>query len=120
MLMCDFATAVKYKLPVKVFIFNNFKLGLIQMEQEGRSGNPEYETGLYNPDYAAYAEICGGKGYTITTLDGLEPTISEVLKSTEPCIVNVYVNPQEITWPPEITATETFNYVKAKITEALI
>jgi thiamine pyrophosphate-dependent acetolactate synthase large subunit-like protein len=57
MLMSDFVTAVKYSLPIKIFIFNNNKLGLIQMEQEARSGNPEYQTDLLNPDYASYAKI---------------------------------------------------------------
>lgn len=63
--MCDFATAIKYNLAISVFIFNNSKLGLIQMEQEGRSGNPEYQTDLHNPDYALFAKTCGGYGYTV-------------------------------------------------------
>ena len=120
MLMCDFATAVKYKLPVKIFIFNNGKLGLIQMEQEARAGNPEFQTDLHNPDYSAFAEICGGKGYTITEYKELAPVIAEALKSDQPCIVNVFVNPEELTIPPKITMQEALNYGKAKIKEFLI
>jgi pyruvate oxidase len=120
MLMSDFVTAVKYKLPVKIFIFNNGKLGLIQMEQEARSGNPEYETDLFNPDYAAFAKICGAEGYTITEPAGLELTIRAALMSKQPCIVNVFVNPEELTMPPEVTAKEAFNYTKAKVKEYLI
>lgn len=120
MLMCDFVTAVKYKLPVKIFIFNNAKLGLIQMEQEASSGNPEYQTGLYNPDYAEYAKICGGEGYTIKQASELESTVQTALKSNRPCIVNVFVNPEELTWPPEVTLKQALNYGKAKIKEYLI
>jgi thiamine pyrophosphate-dependent acetolactate synthase large subunit-like protein len=117
MLMCDFATAVKYRLPVKIFIFNNGKLGLIQMEQEARSGNPEYETELHNPDYAQFARICGGQGYTATDPTELDAAIRSALKSDGPCIINVFVNPAEITWPPKITLNEAVNYVKARVKE---
>jgi pyruvate oxidase len=120
MLMCDFATAVKYKLPVKVFIFNNGKLSLIQMEQEAGSGNPEHETDLLNPDYAAFGRICGGEGYTIKDPTDLEPVIAKVMKSPGACIVDVFVNPEEITWPPEVSAGEAMNYIKAKIKEYLL
>jgi pyruvate oxidase len=120
MLMCDFATAVKYKLPVKIFIFNNGKLGLIQMEQEAGAGNPEYQTDLHNPDYAAYAKICGGEGYTVKESHELEPAIQSALGSAQPCIINVFVNPEELTMPPEITIKEAMNYGKAKLKEYLI
>ena len=58
MLMGELLTAVKYKLPIKVIIFNNGKLGLIQMEQEAE-GLPEAETDLQNPDYVALANAMG-------------------------------------------------------------
>jgi pyruvate oxidase len=120
MLMCDFVTAVKYELPIKVFIFNNGKLGLIQMEQEARSGNPEYETDLFNPDYDAFAKICKAEGYTVREPAELELTIQTALKSNLPSIINVFVNPEELTIPPEITAKEGLNYAKAKINEFFI
>jgi pyruvate oxidase len=120
MLMCDFATAVKYKLAIKIFIFNNGKLGLIQMEQEARSGNPEYQTDLHNPDYAAYAKICGGEGFTIREPAEMESTIQAALTSDQPCIVNVFVNPEELTMPPEVTMKDVVNYEKAKLKEFLI
>lgn len=120
MLMGDFATAVKYKLPVKVVIFNNGKLGLIQMEQEARSGNPEYETGLHNPDYDAFARSCGAKGYTVRHASELDDTLQTALRSPGPCIVNVFVNPGELTMPPRVTTREAVTYVKAKVKEFFI
>jgi thiamine pyrophosphate-dependent acetolactate synthase large subunit-like protein len=120
MLMCDFATAVRYKLDIKVFIFNNRKLGLIQMEEEGHAGNPEYETGLHNIDYAAFANACGGRGFFIREPEDLDRIIPLALSEAVPCIVDVCINPGELTIPPEITASEAFNYLKAKLTEQLI
>lgn len=117
MLMCDFATAVRYNLPVKIFIFNNGKLGLIQMEQEAMSGNPEFQTSLHNPDYAAFANICGGEGYRVKKPEELEPAVRAALASPKPCIVNVFVNPGELTMPPEVEFKEALHYMKAKIKE---
>ena len=42
MLMADFATAVKYKLPIKVVIVKNNTRGQIKWEQMVFLGNPEY------------------------------------------------------------------------------
>lgn len=120
MLMCDFATAVKYNLNIKIFVFNNSKLGLIQMEEEAKSGNPEYETGLHNPDYATFANGCGGEGYTIHTPQELRSVLPIALRSKKACIVNVMINPGELTMPPKISASEAFNFIKSKIKETFI
>ena len=42
MLMAEFATAVKYKLPLKVVVIKNNTLGQIKWEQMVFLGNPEY------------------------------------------------------------------------------
>ncbi|HXD92198.1 MAG TPA: thiamine pyrophosphate-dependent enzyme [Bacteroidia bacterium] len=118
MLMSDFATAVKYKLNIKVFVFNNSKLGLIKMEQEASNGDPEFETDLNNPDYDAFAKICGGEGYTIKQVSELKTIIPKALGSSKSCIINVFVNPNELTIPPSINANEAFNFIKAKVKEA--
>jgi thiamine pyrophosphate-dependent acetolactate synthase large subunit-like protein len=116
MLMSDFATAVKYKLNIKVFVFNNSKLGLIQMEQESH-GNPESETDLHNPDFAGVAKNCGGDGYSISEAAELDSIINQALASERPAVINVFVNPGELTLPPKITLSQALNYTKAKITE---
>jgi len=116
MLMGDFITAVKYQLPIKIIIFNNHKLGLIQMEQEV-IGNPQYQVDLLNPDYAAYAKICGGDGITVAKTVFLEDAIKMAYTSTLPFIVNVEVNPEELTLPPHISFKMASGYAKAKIKE---
>jgi pyruvate oxidase len=61
MAMSDFVTAVKYSLPMVVVILNNRQLGMIQVEQMTER-YPNYATELLNPDFAKYAEVCGGQG----------------------------------------------------------
>ena len=65
MLMAEFATCVKYKLPVKVFIIKNNTLGQIKWEQMVFLGNPEYGCDLQPIDFAAFAHACGGAGFTV-------------------------------------------------------
>jgi len=117
MLMPDFATAVKYKLNIKIFVFNNTKLEFIKMEEEARAGNPESETDLPLIDFPLFARSCGGTGYTISDPLLLDTTVAEALSSDKPAVIDVHVNPNEITWPPHITFGEALNFAKAKIEE---
>src|SRR6185295_20315806 len=65
MLMAEFATCVKYGLPVKVVVVKNDTLGQIKWEQMVFLGNPEYGCDLQPIDFAKFAEACGGRGFTI-------------------------------------------------------
>ena len=47
MLMAEFATAVKYQLPVKIVVVKNNTLGQIKWEQMVFLGNPEYGVELH-------------------------------------------------------------------------
>src|SRR5207237_7489721 len=60
MLMGEFATAVKYRLPIKVVIIKNNTLGQIKWEQMVFLGNPEYGVQLEPIDFVKFAEACGG------------------------------------------------------------
>src|SRR5207249_92174 len=65
MLMAEFATAVKYHLPIKIIVMKNNSLGQIKWEQMVFLGNPEYGCELQPIDFAKFAEACGGAGFTI-------------------------------------------------------
>jgi pyruvate oxidase len=118
MLMGDFLTAVQYRLPVVVVVFNNHKLGMIQMEQE-EMGYPEFETSLHNPDFAAFAKACGGDGRKIRTVGELQEGIAAAVTSRLPFILDCEVNPEELTWPPHVTFSQAVGYAKAKVKEFL-
>ena len=73
MLMGDFATAVKYDLPIKVVIIKNNTLGQIKWEQMIFLGNPEYGVELHPIDFVKFAEACGGVGFRCETPDEVRP-----------------------------------------------
>jgi len=116
MLMSDFATAVKYRLPVKVVVFNNRKLALIKLEQEAK-GLPEHQTELEDIDFAAAARACGGEGSTVTDPNALDDALREALESPKPWVVDVHVDPDALIFPPKITADQAFGFGVAKVKE---
>lgn len=118
MLMGDLLTAVKYQLPIKVFVMNNGKLGLIKMEQEAE-GYPESETDLQNPDYAQLAEAMGARGLQVARPGDVEAAVGEALGHDGPTLVDVRVNGDEITWPPKIEMGQAIGFGLAKFRELL-
>lgn len=116
MLMGDFVTAVKYQLPITVIVFNNHRLGMIKFEQEVH-GMPEFGTHLTNPDFARYAEICGGKGFHVTHRDEVEDAIRTALATPVATVVNIETDPDEKPLPPRITAGQALGYAEALFKE---
>jgi len=101
MLMGEFATAVQYDLPVKVIILKNNVLGMIRWEQMAFLGNPEFGVEFSPIDFAKFAEVCGGKGYSIKEYSEVESTMKIAMKERKPTIVEAYVDPFEPPVPPK-------------------
>ncbi|MFT7417429.1 MAG: pyruvate oxidase [Glaciecola sp.] len=116
MLMQEFITVVNRKLPIKIIIFNNAKLGLIQLEQES-SGYPEYKTALENPDFSEFARLCGGEGWSVDRPELLVDALKEAFISTNACVIDVHVDPNELVMPPKLELSHAVNYSIAKTKE---
>ena len=121
MLMGEFMTAVHHKLPVKVIIYNNSRLGLIFLEAEG-VGLPAFREAIEfpNPDFAALARACGAHGFKAAHPDELRGAIAEALAADGPAIVDCVVVPDEMPNMPHIDLGLAKNYAIAKIKEAVI
>ena len=70
---CEFITAVKHNLPIKVIVIKNNVLGQIKWEQMVFLGNPEYGVELHPIDFVKFAEACGGVGFRCETPDEVRP-----------------------------------------------
>ncbi|MDB5428193.1 MAG: pyruvate dehydrogenase [Phenylobacterium sp.] len=121
MLMCEFLTAVHHKLPVKAVIYNNSAFGLIHLEAES-IGLPPFEPGIEfpNPDFAAFAEACGGRGFKVDKPGALQGTISEALACSGPAIVDAVVNADELPNLPHLDLGQLGRVAKAKVKEAVL
>jgi thiamine pyrophosphate-dependent acetolactate synthase large subunit-like protein len=91
--MGDFTTAVKYNMDITHILLNNSELGKISKEQLAGEW-PVWATDLHNPSFAAFADLCGGKGIKVTRIDELEASINEALGHSGPALVEIICDAQ--------------------------
>ncbi len=101
MLLGDLATVAQYKLPVKVVVFNNRSLGMVKLEMEV-AGIPDWQTDMYNPDFALVAQAMGIKGLTVKDPGDLKQTLADAFLAAGPVLVNVFTDPNALAMPPKI------------------
>jgi acetolactate synthase-1/2/3 large subunit len=93
----EFATAVQYKLPVIVLVFDNAMLGTIRMHQERDYPGRVSGTDLVNPDFAAMARSFGGFGAAVEKTADFEPAFLAAQASGLPSIIHVKFDAEGIT-----------------------
>ncbi len=88
----EFTTAVKYGMNITHVLLNNSQLGKISKEQ--RAGEwPVWETSLRNPSFAAYANLCGGKGFNVKDPAKLSDVLEEALATSGTTLVEILTDP---------------------------
>lgn len=113
MLMADFATAVKYKLPIKVVIIKNNTLGQIKWEQMVFLGNPEYGVDLHPIDFAAFAHACGGAGFTVEDPADCGHVLDEFLNAPGPAVLQAVVDPFEPPLPAKVKTEQALHFAES-------
>ncbi|GGR43366.1 pyruvate dehydrogenase [Streptomyces cinereoruber] len=103
MLMGDFLTLVQYDLPVKVVVFNNSSLGMVELEMMV-AGLPSYGTTNKNPDFATIARAAGAHGIRVEKPKQLAGALKEAFKHKGPALVDVVTDPNALSIPPKIKA----------------
>lgn len=115
MLMAEFATAVKYRLPIKVVILKNGTLGQIKWEQMVFLGNPEFGVDLHPIDFAAVARACGGEGFTADDPTECGRVVEEFLKVPGAAILQAVVDPLEPPLPAKVTADQALKFAESLV-----
>jgi pyruvate dehydrogenase (quinone) len=113
MLMGEFATCVKYKLPIKIFIVKNNVLGQIKWEQMVLLGNPEYVCELQPIDFAAYARACGGTGLTIEKPQQCGSIVEQAFATPGPVVIEGVVDPNEPPMPAKVTMEQAAHFAES-------
>jgi pyruvate dehydrogenase (quinone)/pyruvate oxidase len=113
MLMAEFVTAVKYKLPIKIVIIKNNSLGQIKWEQMVFLGNPEYACDLSPINFADFALACGGRGFTIEDPRDCGEILDRALNTSGPVIIEAVVDPNEPPMPPKVTAKQAAHFAES-------
>jgi len=113
MLMGEFATAVKYKLPIKVFVIKNNTLGQIKWEQMVFLGNPEYVCELQPIDFVAIARACGGHGFRIEDPENCAEIVAQALATPGPVLIEAVVDPHEPPMPGRVKAKQALHLAES-------
>ncbi len=109
MLLGDLATIKQYNLPIKLIVFNNRSLGMVQLEMQVE-GLPNNQTDMVNPDFAMVAQAMGFKGITVTDPTKVENALEEAFIHDGPVLVSVFTNPQALAMPPKMEFDQMKGY----------
>ena len=100
MTMQEMGTAVQYRLPVKQFILNNERLGMVRQWQQllhGERYSHSWSEAL--PDFVKLGEAFGCKGIRCDTPSELDDAIMEMLEYDGPVIFDCAVEKHENCYP---------------------
>ena len=97
----ELATAVEYKLPIIIALFNNKALGMVRQWQElffgGRFSQTSIDRGT---DFAALAEAFGAKGINVNHPAQVDEAISTALSETcRPVLLNFAIDKDDKVFP---------------------
>ncbi|MDU8926457.1 acetolactate synthase 3 large subunit [Alisedimentitalea sp. MJ-SS2] len=98
--MQEMGTAVQFRLPVKQFILNNERLGMVRQWQEllhGERYSHSWSEAL--PDFVKLAEAFGAKGIKVDNPADLDEAIKEMIAYDGPVIMDVMVEKHENCFP---------------------
>ncbi|EHR61893.1 pyruvate dehydrogenase [Saccharomonospora cyanea] len=112
MLMGDFLTIVHYGLPVKIVLFNNSSLSMVDLEMLV-AGLPPHATTYPDTDYAAIASAAGAYGVRIDDPRDVRSGIRAVLDHDGPALLDVVTDPNALSIPPRITGQQLTGFALA-------
>ncbi len=86
--LAEVLTAVKYHMNITHLLLHNDELGKISKEQ--RAAHFEvWKTGLHNPNFAEYVNLCGGMGIRVTDPAQLDEAMAEARDFQGPATVEI-------------------------------
>lgn len=94
--MMELATIIQEKLPIKIIIMRNNRLGMVREVQTNKYDDNEIAVHLTegNPDFVALAGAYGIEAERVTTMAEAEAAIAHLCASDKPYLLecNVYKN----------------------------
>ncbi|MDX6556732.1 MAG: pyruvate oxidase [Miltoncostaeaceae bacterium] len=90
--LAELTTAVKHGMDITLVLLNNGQLGKISKEQRAAE-LAVWQTSLHNPDFAAFARLCGAWGRRVERPEELDEAIAEGLAHPGTALVEVVADP---------------------------
>jgi acetolactate synthase-1/2/3 large subunit len=96
----ELATAVQFRVPVKVVILNNRALGMVRQWQELFFQGKFSETIQPKiPDFVLLAEAYGAKGFRATRTEEVAAVLKKGFAAEGPVLIDVETDPEEMVYP---------------------
>ena len=98
----ELSTAVANRVPVKTFVLNNKRLGMIRQWQDMFYDKRFSHSNLQDisPDFVRLAEAHGAVGIRVVRPEEVRPAIEKALSITDrPVVVDVWTHPKENVFP---------------------
>lgn len=96
----EFATAVKYNIPIKVIVMNNNALGMVRQWQslfyEARYSQTTLDRAT---DFVKLAEAFGGVGFRVENREELHGVLKETLAVNKPVIIDYRIDSDKKVFP---------------------
>jgi pyruvate dehydrogenase (quinone) len=112
MLLGELLTVAEHQLPIKIIAFNNGSLGMIRLEMMV-SGYPSFQTDHGTPDLAGIAHAAGIPALTVEDPAELDKALNAALHTPGPYLLDVRTDPNALSIPPHITATQVRGFALA-------
>lgn len=94
------AVSVLDKLPVIVFLMNNYMLGMVAQWQ--RTFYKRRYSGVHQqncPDYAKIAEAYGAQGIRAQTMEELDQALKKAMNTDVASVIDISIDPEEDVYP---------------------
>ena len=112
MLMGDILTLGQHDLPVKIVLFNNQSLGMVQLEMEVAGMSP-FGCNLKNPNFAALAQAAGLFGVRVEDPAQVRPALNQALAYPGPALVDIVTDSNALAMPPRATIQQAAGFALA-------
>jgi pyruvate dehydrogenase (quinone) len=99
MLLGDLLTTVQENLPIKIAVYDNGKLGFVDIEQKAAGLVPVF-TDLKNPNFGDLAKAAGLWGRCVSKAGELDEAVQAWLAQPGPALLQAKVKPMQLVSPP--------------------
>jgi len=106
----ELQTVFKNKVPIKIFILNNYCYGMMMLnkpEFNGRTYGNNPETGYEAPDFVAVAKAYKIKSVFLKNDKNIEVSVKKILAMKGPVLINVNLHPDQNIYDAVIAAKQS-------------
>ncbi|MEW6696270.1 MAG: biosynthetic-type acetolactate synthase large subunit [Bacillota bacterium] len=115
MTLNELGTAAEQSLPLKIFVLNNGRLGMVRQLQEYYCDKRYTAVDFsFVPDFAALGRVYGFKGITVRTDQELQAALEEAFDNPGPVLVDCAIDPEENVLPMVLAGKDICDAVESE------